>query len=93
MNPKKTKAKSQRPSRVQRSLDSVVRCYPDKIYCLFQGDCVEPFLVTRYRSKATAIVNVSAIAAPHRDYHMAEYDITPNKTLHSPTGAERKEVE
>ena len=64
--------------RAARKVERLVRCYPDKVYCLFQGDCVEPFLVTRYHSKATAIVNVSAIAAPHRDYHMAEYAITPN---------------
>jgi hypothetical protein len=73
MNPKKPKAKVKRPSRVQRRLKSVVRCYPDKLWCVFQGENLTPFDACRHKEHAVALVTVANNQA--RDYHMAEYRI------------------
>ena len=73
MNPKKPKAKVKRPSRVQRRLKSVVRCYPDKLWCVFQGESLTPFDACRHKEHAVALVTVANNQA--RDYHMAEYRI------------------
>ena len=78
MNPKKPKAKTKNRRRVQRRLNSVVRCYPGALYCLFQGEALEPFLVFRKRKTAEAVLAAETLGHPHRDYHMAQYIIAPN---------------
>ena len=68
--------KSDKCQRAHRNVPPVVRHYPHRLFCVFQGGATDPFHCGADRRVAVALVTVANTKA--RDFHLAEYVHAPN---------------
>jgi hypothetical protein len=62
--------KQKKRTRAAHKVRRLVRHYPPRLFCVFQGGATDPFHCGADRRVAVALVTVANKA---RDYHLAEY--------------------